>query len=221
MPPRASSRNSTYRPIVAPIDQVSTIVGRSNPTKVMPTLALVLWVAFHAAPSDVSHLERARELVRGVRYAAAIAELQKAEAEPDQPADVVAQIYELEGIAYASLKQPEEARAAFSRLISLKPEHRLTDAYAPRVMTAYLEARAAVNAQGALGLELRPPKALDGGRFAVVLEVQHDFLKLGKTVEVALEEDGVERTVTKPAAAEVALEARGARVTLSARLLGA
>jgi hypothetical protein len=187
----------------------------------MPTLALVLWVAFQAAPAGASHLERARDLVRGVRYAAAVAELQKAEAEPDHPADALAEIYELEGVAYASLKQPEEARAAFTRLVALKPEHRLADSYAPRVMTAYLEARAAVNAEGALGFELRPWKALDAQRFEVVLEVQHDFLKLGKTVEVTLEEDGVPRTVTRPAAAEVALEAHGAHVTLRARLLGA
>jgi tetratricopeptide (TPR) repeat protein len=180
----------------------------------MPT-PLVLLV-FATTPNV--DLEWAANLVHGVRYAAALEALKKAQAHEGNSAEQLAQIFELEGLAHAALKRPDEARKDFTRLLALNPQHHFASAQAPRVMTPYLEARSQVQQHGAIGLTTGPPE-LDGEKVAVKLGVS-DFLGLGRTLVVKLVEDGVSRELTLAPEPSVRVEAKGERVELSAELLG-
>lgn len=180
----------------------------------MPT-PLVLLV-FAATPNV--DLDWAGNLVHGVRYAAALAALKKAEAHEGNSVEQVVEIYELEGLAHAALKHPDEARKAFTRLLAVYPRHRFTSPQAPRVMTPYLEARSQVQQHGAIGLSAGPPE-LDDGKVTVKVGVA-DFLGLGRTLRVKLVEDGVARELTLSPEPSVRVEAKGERVELSAELLG-
>jgi hypothetical protein len=178
---------------------------------------LVLCLVAAVASSSNGHLNTARGLVRGVRYAAALAELKQAEAREGNSTAEITEIYELEGLAHSALKHTDEARKAFTRLLALNPQHKFATQQAPRVMTPYLEARAQVQENGGLQVIVGAPETVEGG-FAVTLTL-NDFLGLAKTVAVKLVEDAGPRELSLPAAPSLRVEAHGEHAGLNVEVL--
>jgi hypothetical protein len=173
-----------------------------------------------AAPGANAHLDKARELMRGVKYAAALVELKKAEEVQDNPTAALAEIHELAGLAHAALKHSTDATMEFTRLLVIAPQHRFASQQAPRVMTAYLEARTMVNEKGPITLRVGLSKWESDNQVTVTLEL-NDFLGLAHAIDVNLVEDGVQRSDSLDITQSLNVVAHGTHVEVRATVLGA
>ena len=78
------------------------------------------------------------------------------EQKPDLTRDQVVELYELKGIAAASLNDGAEAQKAFEIMLGVDGAASLKGRYSPRVMTPFFEARSLVKEQGAISITMNP-----------------------------------------------------------------
>ncbi|MGQ0508100.1 MAG: hypothetical protein ACT4TC_22605 [Myxococcaceae bacterium] len=97
-------------------------------------------------------LTRGLELISDLNYPAALTELQAAKQVNGNPRETVLKILAAQGVATASMSQPENARAFFIQLLVLDPDYTLPSDYSPKVMTPFYEARAKAQAKGSIQL---------------------------------------------------------------------
>jgi hypothetical protein len=133
-------------------------------------------------------LDKARALVGDLKYAEAGKVLQAAEAVTGNTRAELIEIYELEGIVFGSLNKAEPAQLAFSRLLSLDPEHKLNGKFAPRVTTPFYEAKGKAH-------EMGPLTAVPGAGYAAERVTSLGFTlkdpaSIAKKLVVTVSEDG-------------------------------
>ena len=143
-----------------------------------PSLLCVASVAWGQAGNP--QLSKAEQQIKELRYADALKALDAALAAPGNDRDTLLRLFELQGVAAATLNQGARAQAAFRRLLSLDPERALSRQYAPRVTTPYYEAKAWCADKGALRAEPSP------GAEAVTVAVKPDPMNLARAVRFHL-----------------------------------
>lgn len=95
-------------------------------------------------------LKQAELLVARFQFQQAQSVLARARRTSALDRESLLRIVELQGIVAGQQRQSAVALSAFTTLLTLDPERRLDKAYAPRVMTPFLEAGQVVKDQGAL-----------------------------------------------------------------------
>jgi hypothetical protein len=141
-------------------------------------LPLVASVALAANPD----LDKAAKLVGDLQYAEAQPALEAALKRTGNDRETLLQIYELQGVVYATLNNAAKATKAFQALLVLDPDHKLAGDNPPRVMTPFYEARGRATELGKL--DARPlPAAVAGMHVAqLAVEISNDPLKMAKKV---------------------------------------
>ncbi|MBS1152272.1 MAG: uncharacterized protein H6Q89_3970 [Myxococcaceae bacterium] len=173
------------------------------------SLILVLSLPAFAGPNP--SLEKAAKALGELNYVEANRAVDAALKLPGNDRETLLKIFELQAIVLATLNQSARATQVFEQLLSLNPGFALTGNHPPRVSTAFYEARAWAEKQGAL--EARPLDALlePGNVKAVRVEVTKDPAKLVKKVRfhfagaqvVSPVVAGIASAAPKPPAAEV------------------
>lgn len=168
------------------------------------------------------HLARAEADLKAVEYGAAVRSLEAALKEPGNDRQTMERIFELQGVAFATLNQGPKAVQAFRALLSLAPDFRLQGNYPPRVTTAFYEARGWAEQNGRLDAKAGEPGASGAQLTAVRVEVSNDPARLVKEVRFHVVAGGAPGDRDVPLAGKV-VEApvSGGMVTWWAELLGA
>ncbi len=109
-----------------------------------------MWVSVAAPNAD---LQRGIDLFEQYKYAEARATLAKARTHRGLTRAELLKVLELIGVSAAQQRQPDAAEAVFTELLTLDPEHKLENDYAPRVMTPYYEAKRVVGERGVLEVQ--------------------------------------------------------------------
>jgi hypothetical protein len=137
------------------------------------------------AGGPVSDLQRGAELFDQYKYAEARAAFAKALKAPNLKRGDLLDLLEMMGVAAAQQRQVDAAQTAFIELLTLDPEHKLKNDYAPRVMTPFLEARRIVGEKGALEAQASPvfgPDRVD----SITISVTKDPLQKVRSVRFHL-----------------------------------
>lgn len=138
------------------------------------SLVCVALATMAVAPAE---LKNAEALMAKYKYPEAQAALKKARATKGIDRASLLRILELQGIAAGQQRQAEAAKAAFTELLVLDPNHKLGEDFAPRVSTPFLEASSSVAETGSLEIKQLLPTAKDGRVVALNIEVPKDPLK--------------------------------------------
>jgi hypothetical protein len=174
---------------------------------------------FSFAALGDANLDKARSLVSDVKYGEAAKALSAAEAATGNARADLIEIYELQGIVYGTLNKPDLARAAFTKLFALDPEHKLNGKLSPRVTTPFYEAKGKAHESGAL--ELKHGAALANDRVEGLGFTLSDPQHMAKKLKLHVSEDGKPwRDVEQSAAAQVMIPVSGRQVYWYAVLLG-
>ncbi len=181
-------------------------------------LPLVASVALAANPD----LEKAAKLVGDLQYAEAQPALEAALKRPGNDRETLLQIYELQGVVYATLNNAAKATKAFQTLLVLDPDRKLAGDNAPRVMTPFYEARGRATEMGKL--DARPlPAAVAGMHVAqLAVEISNDPLKMAKKVRFhqRADEKDVPDTVADISGKTASIASDSTRVEWWAEVLG-
>ncbi len=160
----------------------------------LDVMVLVLCVA--GAAHAEAPLEVAKRQVAALDYAAAKKTLAAAEAVEGYSRDELLDLFELEGLVAGSLSDAAGAKAAFLKLLTLDPAHKLKGRLAPRVTTPFFEAKGQVADRGALALTAQAPVVERFLVTAVVFAVTGDAKGWGTKLVVHVKEAGGWRVVT-------------------------
>lgn len=187
----------------------------------MPPAAALLALALAAGPP--ARLAEARQLADEFQYDKALKVAEAALKEPDLDREAVAALYELVGVAAATLDRGPKAREAFLLLLLVAPEHQLSLDHPPRVRTPYFEARSQAARLGPLTLTATPPRRVQG-RIRELEVVVRDAVPLpARAVRFTVrEDDRPERVATMPVppGKRLTLAVSGVAVRWTAELLG-
>jgi hypothetical protein len=175
-----------------------------------------VWVlASGAANKD---LQRGAELFDQYKYAEARAAFTKARAAGNFTRTELLDLLEMTGVAAAQQRQLDAAQSAFIELLTLDPEHKLKNDYAPRVMTPFYEARRIVGEKGALDVSASA-KASVGAVEVITISVAKDPLKQVRSVRFHLK-SGEKWTTSSAPPSAASFPVSGAEVTWWAELVG-
>jgi hypothetical protein len=173
-----------------------------------------------AAPST---LAEARALADEFQYEKALKAVDAALLQADLDRDSLIALYELAGIAWATLDKPNKARDAFMLLLTVAPEHQLSKNLPPRTRTPYFEAKGNVAKLGSLALTAEPV-VREGGRVGqLTVTAKDNSLISAKAVRFTLKVDDQDprvQVVKLDDAHQAAVLANGTTVKWSAELLG-
>lgn len=185
--------------------------------------ASVLLVVSVLVASPESRLSEARLLVDEFQYDKASKRVEAALQLPNITRETLIGLYELLGVAHATLDRPGRARDAFVRLLVIEPEHHLSKNLSPRIRTPYFEARAEAARVGVLAL-IGEPVTRSGARVTELsVKVQDNALFPARAVRFTVEEDGSDRRVEHvpvTATKRAVLNVDGKAIKWSAELLG-
>lgn len=92
-------------------------------------------------PGGLEPLAQGQELYARGYFAEAVAPLDRAARADGTSQDARCRALEMLGVSYVALGDHFEARRAFTRLLSLSPDHRLSDGLSPKVRTVFEEVR--------------------------------------------------------------------------------
>ncbi|HUQ01214.1 MAG TPA: hypothetical protein VM261_01910 [Kofleriaceae bacterium] len=109
------------------------------------------------ARDGLAELESGQRAVAAFDVDTAVAALDRAEHGPLDHAHHIL-LWEQRGILRAYLDQPEQATAAFDRLLALDPAHLLSYSLSPKATLAFEKARGVAASRGAPAIELRWPR---------------------------------------------------------------
>jgi hypothetical protein len=137
-------------------------------------------------------LEQARGRADELDYAGALKLLDAALEVPGNERAQLLEIYELQGVSWATVGKADKARTAFRALLVLDPSHALAGAQPPRVKTPFYEAKDWVTRAGALTLEGVPVKSGDTVG-ALTVKVPKDGLGLARALSVHVDVNGTRR----------------------------
>ncbi len=172
-----------------------------------PMILTLVTMAVLQASSGNPRLDEARALTDDFEYAGALKALDQALAVVGNDRDTTLAIYELQGIVWGNLNKGPKARAAFTTLLTLDPDRKLSGDNPPRVRTPFFEAKEIVNKTGPIKFE-RLPVHKEGDQIASVgVGVTHDSVKLVRQVRfhtlVGDQSRVIEVPLTPPGKAEV------------------
>jgi hypothetical protein len=174
-----------------------------------------VWVLAAGATKD---FQRGSELFDQFKYAEARSAFTKARAAGNFTRAELLDLLEMTGVAAAQQRQIEAAQNAFVELLTLDPEHKLKNDYAPRVMTPFYEAKRIVGERGALDASASA-KATVGNVEAITISVAKDPLKQVRSVRFHLK--SAEKWTTASAPPQTAtFPVSGPEVTWWAELVG-
>jgi hypothetical protein len=149
------------------------------------------------AANPPSDLQRGTELFEQYKYAEARAAFAKARNAPNLTRADLLDLLEMTGVAAAQQRQPEAAQNALIELITLDPDHKLKNDYAPRVMTPFFEARRIVGERGAL--QATSSAEMQGERVErITVSVIKDPMRYVRTVRFHLQTDSGWTTTSAP-----------------------
>jgi Flp pilus assembly protein TadD len=94
-----------------------------------------------AAAAENAALAQAKTKAEDLDYAGALKLLDAALEVEGNEREALLEIYELKGVAWATLGKLDKARDAFRTLVVLDPGHALSGAHPPRVKTPFYEAK--------------------------------------------------------------------------------
>lgn len=152
-----------------------------------------------------AELKKAEKQFEALNYREAEKALVKALAVPKNDRATVIRIYELRGILDATVGK-KSALEHFRRLVAISPDHVLSRDYGPRILTPFYEAKARLDENPAIKLELTA--ALADGSQTLTLQVLNDSLKLGARVKLWWRPKGGEWTSrTDPVASAPVVQA--------------
>ncbi len=124
------------------------------------TATAVVLATFLTASSSPS-LDSVRASIKGLQFAQALKDLKALEQKSDLSRDQALELYELKGVAAASLNDGAEAQKAFEIMLGIDGNATLKGRYSPRVMTPFFEARSLVKEQGPIAVTITP--SFEGG----------------------------------------------------------
>lgn len=184
---------------------------------------VLLLVSALAASAD-SRLSEARQLADEFQYDRAIKTAEAALQLRDISRETLIGLYELTGVAQATLQRPVRAREAFLKLLLIAPEHQLSRNLPPRTRTPYFEARTQAARLGAVALTADAPTYADGRVTELAVRFKDNAVFPARAVRFTVSEDGaaqrVEEVAVSGAARRVVLRADGRKLKWSAELLG-
>lgn len=180
-------------------------------------IGCVLSCAALAAPN--APLEKAAKLFADANYGEANRALTDALKQPNNDRDTLLRILELQAIVLATLGQGDKAAVAFEQLLSLNPLYALQGNHPPRVTTAFFEARAWAEKNGALEAKQLDAVMEPGAVKSLKVELTKDPAKLVKKVRFFVGGTAAVATVTGNAAT-LPLKPAAPSVTWWAQLLG-
>ncbi len=122
---------------------------------IIMTASAVVLATFLAAGSSPS-LESARASIKGLQFAQALKDLKALEQKSDLSREQAVELYEMKGVAAASLNDGAEAQKAFEMMLAIDQAATLKGRYSPRVMTPFFEARSLVKEQGPMVINVTP-----------------------------------------------------------------
>jgi hypothetical protein len=174
-----------------------------------------VWVLTSGASKD---LQRGTELFDQFKYAEARSAFTKARAAGNFTRAELLDLLEMTGVAAAQQRQIEAAQNAFTELLTLDPEHKLKNDYAPRVMTPFYEAKRIVGERGALDASASA-KASVGNVEAITISIAKDPLKQVRSVRFHLK-SGEKWTMASAPPQTATFPVSGSEVTWWAELVG-
>jgi hypothetical protein len=128
-------------------------------------------------------LEQARARADDLDYAGALKLLDGALEVPNNERQALLDIYELQGVCWATLGKTDKAMTAFKTLLVLDPAHTLAGAQPPRVKTPFYEAKEWAAKAGPVQLLPAPEKRGDVVE-SLTVTVPKDGLNLARGVAV-------------------------------------
>lgn len=147
--------------------------------------------------------------------------LERLQAIEGQPLATTLELLELQGVVAGALKQPEKARTAFKKLLSLKPDAHLSADLAPRISTPFFEAKGWLTSNAPLRFTARPATLKEGRITGVSVVLKDDQLSLARKVRLfARVGDGPVEQLEQPAAAQASMAVSGTDVAWWAQLVG-
>ena len=149
-------------------------------------VAAVLCASTVARADAGALLDKAEASIKDLEYGEALKSIEAAKKETGNSREVMVRLYELQGIALATMGQEAKALKAFQSLLSLTADYRLKGNQPPRVTTVFFEARSWVDSKKPLaargaGATMGPGVVKD-----VKVELTTDPLKLVKKVRFHL-----------------------------------
>lgn len=133
-------------------------------------LLLSLSSASAYAATTREELERARQLIDEAEFEAALELINDELDQPGNSQEMLAQLYQLQGITYLYLGNEASARQSFERLLAASPAHELPKGSSPKVRQLFDSVRADLRTRQAksAGLAHEPVRAAPAGeRFDV------------------------------------------------------
>lgn len=182
---------------------------------------LTLSASLTPAVAATASVVEVRRLVAEVRYDEAQRMLEKLQAIEGHPLGTTLELLELQGVVAGALKQPEKARTAFKKLLSLKPNARLSADLAPRISTPFFEAKGWLTSHAPLRFAARPA-TVDRRRItAVGVVLEGDQLSLARKIRFFARVGGGPLVqLEQPAAARVSMAVSGTEVAWWGQLVG-
>jgi hypothetical protein len=175
------------------------------------------------AVAPLSSLAEARALADEFQYEKALKAIDSALLQADLDRESLIALYELAGIAWATLDKPNKARDAFTLLLLVAPEHQLSKNLPPRTRTPYFEAKSNAAKLGALALTAEPVVREGGHIGQLTVTAKDNSLIAAKAVRFTLKVDDLEprvQVVKLDANKQAAVLANGTVVSWTAELLG-
>ena len=189
----------------------------------MPVSVALMCALALGTSSPKEKLTEARDLAESFQFDKAIKAADAALILPDADHETLVALYELLGVAWATLDKPAKATTAFTLLLTIDPDHQLSKNLSPRTRTPFFEARSQVSRLGAAGVEADPVVREGGLVKSLGVTITDNTLLPARAVRFVLSADGappqtvvVKLEKTKHAVVPVS----GSRVVWSAELLG-
>jgi hypothetical protein len=182
-------------------------------------LALLPSTSFAQAQSL---LEQAQRDLQNLEYGDAMRSLDAALKQPNNNRATVLKVLEIQALTLAAMGQAPRAVKAFQTLLTLQSDFKLVGDHAPRITTAFYEARSWVDRNGAVESVPQPPLVAGAVVTGVRLELINDPMKLVKEVRFHLLEDGQPVVVDVPVTQNKTVTAltKATKVVWWAELLG-
>ncbi|MBN2497397.1 MAG: tetratricopeptide repeat protein [Deltaproteobacteria bacterium] len=134
---------------------------------------IVAGVLLACLPVRAGGLDEAWSEFRHLDYSRALAIADSVLASPDSGPELLLDAWRLQGLCYSALGRTDEAIKAFRKLLSLRPDFRLSTDISPKLAAPFYQAVAHQRGKGRLALKLSPApgevERLEGVRFMAVI----------------------------------------------------
>lgn len=151
-------------------------------------VALALSAVLAAQP-PAQRLAEARRLVDDLQYEKALKAVDAALAQGDIDHETLVGLYELAGIAYATLDKTAKAKESFQQLLSIAPEYQLSKNLPPRTRTPFFEAKTWLGNVSPVSASVEPVRA-GGVVTELVIVVKDNALVAARSTRVTLSVPG-------------------------------